>query len=71
MEEVYLIKNISDFIEMIKINPNINNIYISEFETLKIIYTNKINFNLHHSNKLIDFILHNIEFIIIDNEYNF
>lgn len=70
MEEVYLIKNISDFIEMIKINPNINNIYISEFETLKIIYTNKINFNLHHSNKLIDFILHNIEFIIIDNEYN-
>jgi hypothetical protein len=70
MAEVYLIKNIEDFIEMIKITPNINNIYISEFESLKIIYTNKINFNLHHSNKLIDFILHNIDFIIIDNEYN-
>ena len=78
MKELELIKIIKDFIEMIKMNTinntkmntNINNIYISEFENLKMIYTNKINYNLHHSNQLIDFILHNIDFIIIDDNYN-
>lgn len=59
-----------EFIEMIKNNINISNIYIFEHDSLKLIYTNKINFNLHHSNNIIDYILHNIEFILIDSNYN-
>ena len=64
-------KNLSNFIDLIKNNyDNINNIYISEFDNLKMIYTDKINNNLHHSNELIDYVLHNIDFIIIDINYN-
>lgn len=59
-----------EFIEMIKNNINISNIYIFEYDSLKLIYTNKINSNLHHSNIIIDYILHNIEFILIDKNYN-
>jgi hypothetical protein len=59
-----------EFIEMIKNNINISNIYIFEYDSLKLIYTNKINSNLHHSNNIIDYILHHIEFILIDSSYN-
>jgi hypothetical protein len=61
--------NLVKFIEYFKNNVNINNIYIYELDNLKMIYTDKINNNLHHSNELIDFILHNIEFIVIDKDY--
>jgi hypothetical protein len=59
-----------EFIEMIKNNINISNIYIFKYDSLKLIYTNKINSNLHHSNNIIDYILHHIEFILIDSDYN-
>jgi hypothetical protein len=62
---------LSNFIDFIKTNSNnINNIYINEFDNLKMIYTDKINTNLHHSNELLDYVLHNIDFIIVDKEYN-
>jgi len=66
MYEGDLMNLLSDFIDLIKNNlGNINNIYINEFENFKMIYTDKININLHHSNELIDYVLHNIDFIII------
>jgi hypothetical protein len=61
---------LGEFIEFIKNNQKISNIYYYELDNLKMIYTDRINTNLHHSNKLIDYILHNIEFLIIDNNYN-
>jgi hypothetical protein len=71
MSESDFNKLLSNFIDFIKINSNnINNIYINEFDNLKIIYTDKINTNLHHSNELLDYVLHNIDFIIVDKEYN-
>ena len=71
MSECNLMNLLSDFIDLIKNNSNnINNIYINEFEDLKMIYTDKININLHHSNELIDYVLHNIDYIIIDTNYN-
>ncbi len=71
MSEFNLKNLLSNFIDLIKTNSNnINNIYINEFDNLKMIYTDKINGNLHHSNELIDYVLHNIDFIIIDNNYN-
>jgi hypothetical protein len=71
MSEFNLKTLLSNFIDLIKNNTNnINNIYINEFDNLKMIYTEKINSNLHHSNELIDYVLHNIDFIIIDKNYN-
>ena len=69
-ESEVLLLNLSKFIEYLKINDNINNIYINVLDSLKMIYTDKINNSLHHSNDVIDYILHNIEFIIIDKNYN-
>ena len=60
---------ITEFIEFYKNEKNINNIYLYEMDNLKMIYTDKININLHHSNLLIDYILHNLEFVIIDKDY--
>lgn len=60
---------IMEFIEFYKNDININNIYTYEVDNLKMIYTNKINTNLHHSNLLLDYILHNLEFLIIDNNF--
>ena len=71
MSEYNLMNLLSNFIDFIKNNSNnINNIYINEFEDLKMIYTDKINVNLHHSNELIDYVIHNIDFIIVDTNYN-
>jgi hypothetical protein len=71
MSEFNLKNVLSNFIDFIKTNSdNINNIYINEFEILKMIYTDKININLHHSNELIDYVMHNIDFIVVDNNYN-
>jgi len=62
-------EKITDFIELYKNDMNINNVYTYELDSLKMIYTDKINTNLHHSNLLLDYILHNLEFVIIDKEY--
>ncbi len=71
MSESNLMNLLSNFIDLIKNNlNNINNIYINDFENLKIIYTDKININLHHSHELIDYVLHNIDFIIVDDKYH-
>lgn len=60
------------FLKLIKsnIHININNIYINDYYNLKLIYTTNLYENLHHSNDIIDYIIHNIDFIITDNEYN-
>ncbi len=68
-ENEEIISNLIKFVEYVKNNEYINNIYIYELNSLKMIYTDKINTSLHHSNELIDFILHNIEFIVVDNDF--
>jgi hypothetical protein len=68
-ENEKLLSNIIKFVEYFKNNDSINNIYINILDDIKMIYTDKINNNLHHSNELIDYILHNIEFIIINKDY--
>lgn len=60
---------IIEFIEFYKNDTSINNVYTYEIDNLKMIYTDRINTNLHHSNLLLDYILHNLEFVIIDTEY--
>jgi hypothetical protein len=70
LENEEIKKYMFDFIEYFKNNSEINNIYTYDLDSLKMIYTDKININLHHSNELLDYILHNLEFIIIDKDYN-
>jgi len=48
----------------------INNINIIDYTPLKLIYTDNLYQNLHHNDDIIDFIIHNIDFIISDNDYN-
>ena len=62
-------KKIEDFLKLIS-NSNYDNIHIVNYDNLKLIYTSQLNINLHHSNLIIDFIIHNIDFIITDNNYN-
>ena len=60
-------KKLEDFLKLI-INSKYDNIHIIDFidySNLKLIYTSKLNSNLHHSNLIIDFIIHNIDFIIL------
>ena len=64
-----MFEKVSEFIEIYKNNRNIGNIYLYEFDSIKMIYTDKINHTLHHSNNKIDFILHNIDYIIVDSDY--
>lgn len=61
-----------DFIDLIKKNDqnNIKNINFKKFYDFTIIYTDNLSINLCHSNKIINYIIHNIDFIIIDSSYN-
>jgi len=63
------------FLKLIKSNnianiSNIHNIYINEYHNLKLIYTSNLFENLHHSNEIVDYIIHNIDFIITDSNFN-
>lgn len=61
-----------DFIELIKkIEHNtIKNINFKKFYDFTIIYTDNLSTNLCHSDKIINYVIHNIDFIIIDSNYN-
>lgn len=61
-----------DFIDLIKKNNQneIKNINFKKFYDFTVIYTDILSNNLQHSNKIINYIIHNIDFIIIDSEYN-
>jgi len=61
-----------DFIELIKKTDidTIKNINFKKFYDFIIIYTDNLSNNLCHSNKIINYIIHNIDFIIIDSNYN-
>ena len=60
-----------DFIELIKKTnyDNIKNINFKKFYDFTIIYTDDLSTNLCHSDKTINYIIHNIDFIIIDSNY--
>jgi len=61
------------FLNTIKNSPNNNtNIIIIDYPDfhLKLIHTSKLNQDLHHSNNLLDFVIHSIDFIVIDDKYN-
>jgi hypothetical protein len=62
-------KNLEIFLSLIK-NNNFKNIHIQNYYNLKIIYTANLNYNLHHTNEVLDYVLHNIDFIVTDSEYN-
>ena len=62
-------KILEDFLNLIK-NFSYDNIHIKTFFDLKLIYTSNLNYNLHHTNNLIDYVLHNIDFIITDDNYS-
>ena len=65
--------NLNLFLNAIKNTPiNSTNITIINYPTyhLKLIHTSKFNQDLHHSNVLLDFIIHNIDFIVVDDKYN-
>ena len=57
------------FLELIK-TSKYENIHIKNYNNIKLIYTSNLYQNLHHSNEIIDFVIHNIDFIIIDDNYN-
>jgi hypothetical protein len=63
---------LSDFIDLIKKNNynDIKNIHFKKFYDFTVIYTDVLFDNLQHSNKVINYIIHNIDFIIINSEYN-
>jgi len=63
---------LSDFIDLIKKNNQneIKNINFKKFYDFTVIYTDILSNNLQHSNKIINYIIHNIDFIIIDSQYN-
>ena len=65
--------NLNLFLNTIKNSPNNNtNIIIIDYPDfhLKLIHTSKLNQDLHHSNNLLDFVIHSIDFIVIDDKYN-
>ena len=61
-----------DFIDLIKKNncEDIKNIHFKRFYDFILIYTDTLSPNLCHSNKVINYIIHNIDFIIFDSDYN-
>lgn len=59
-----------DFINLLKTNDSINNLQIKRYYNFILIYTTKISNNLHHYNPIIDYVIHNIDFIILDTNYN-
>jgi len=63
---------ILDFIDLIKKTDydTIKNINFKKFYDFTIIYTDNLSTNLCHSNKIVNYIIHNIDFIIIDSNYN-
>ena len=62
-------KKIEDFLKLI-VNLKYDHIHIIDYEHLKLIYTSQLNTNLHHTNTIVDYIIHNIDFIITDENYN-
>ena len=61
-----------DFIELLKTTDHnkIKNINFKHYYDFTIIYTDNLSMNLCHSDKIINYIIHNIDFIIIDSNYN-
>ena len=62
-------KKLENFLKLI-VNLKCDHIHIINYDELKLIYTSNLNINLHHTNSVIDYIIHNIDFIITDNNYN-
>jgi hypothetical protein len=64
------IEIVCEFLNVYKDNNKILNINTIKYDDLTMIYTNILSNNLHHSNKKIDNFIHNINFCVIDNDYN-